>query len=104
MRVHDDTSRTMPFIALQSIYQKPAPDHVSHVAYGTLVPSMHQLLRRQRRQRNSPLLLGRARSLQVRPLPTMFFASKIGTPTKARGGHDARRCIHGRARTGTDAV
>src|SRR6266581_7430038 len=102
MRVHDDTSGIRPFIALQSIYQKPEPDHVSHVTYGTQVLSMHQLRPRQTGD-GTPHYWSR-QIAPGSPFANHVFASKIGTPTKARGGHDARRCIHGRARTGTDAV
>src|SRR3981081_2535485 len=62
MRVHDGTSAIRPFIALQSIYQKPAPDHVSHVTYGTQVLSMRQFGPRQTGDGTPQLLVAPDRS------------------------------------------
>src|SRR6266581_296368 len=89
MRVHDDTSGIRPFIALQSIYQKPAPDHVSHVTYGTQVLSCIGC-GRGRPVTELPTI-GRARSLQVRPLPTMFLRPR--SERQQKQGEDTMRGV-----------
>jgi hypothetical protein len=58
-------------------YQNPAPDHVSRITHLTQMPSYVSSAAVAEQLTELPII-GRARSLSVRPLPITFFRPRSG--------------------------